>query len=405
MSWQPDRRQILQAGVSALCGSAFAASCSRSPSAARVDPGGTLVLLELTGGCDGLSTVVPFEDDAYQRARPTTGIRGPGILRLNEQRGLHPTLVKLHRRFQAGRLAIVEGAGYPDPPYSHFRAQEVWHTGRRSGRLSGDGWIGRLRQAAWSARSQEPLVVHLGTELPWSMQCSTVPAFAFSSANNLGWVAEPDMIASLEHRSGQEPSASPMLARLRAGLADSNQVSRRIVEAVKSYRPRTEYPSRSVLGDSLRTIAAMLNAGFSTRVYSLSHGNFDVHGARMRSHHAKLCGLLDQALDAFLSDIAGTQAGARTCVLLFSEFGRRVEENESQGTDHGAAGPMFLLGEPVRGGLHGRHPSLTELDAQGNLLFTTDFRSVYATVLEGLFAADAKAVLGEEYPSLPLLTS
>jgi uncharacterized protein (DUF1501 family) len=409
MSLEMNRRQLLQAGVSTLGAVAFAGACAKSAAtdsavaAASGDPGGTLVLLELTGGCDGLSTVVPFGDDGYGRSREKSSLSAKEVLRLDELRGFHPRLVGLHRRFHAGHVAIIEGTGYPDPPYSHFRAQEVWHTARAAGRSSGDGWIGRLREATWSPEEPEELLVHLGGEMPWSMQCSSRRTFSFSTAGDLRWIAAPDAVASMEHLGDAESGASPVLARLREGLAISNRVSQRIVEAVQSYKPRVEYPMDGELGGPLRTIAAMINAGFPTRVYSLRHGNYDVHGGLMKIHHSKLCAELDRSLDAFLSDIAGTPAGKRTAVLMYSEFGRRLQENESGGTDHGAAGPMYLAGECVRGGFHGRRPSLTDVGEDGNLRFTTDFREVYASVVQRLFAADSKVVLGGDYRALPLL--
>lgn len=404
-----DRRAALAGAVGALGAAAFARIRTHRASAESRRSEPILVLLELFGGVDGLSTVVPFAFDEYHRARPTTRLEPASVLRLSDERGLHPSLWQLRERFERGEVAVVEGCGYPAPIYSHFRAMEVWHTGRREGRASGDGWIGRLRTAAWPGRDEPELVVHIGSEMPWSVSCAERPPIVFGSADNfraLGRQREQfavGLAGQAADDGAQDGSPrSALLASMRSTLTTSSEVSGRLQAAVRRYRPRVAYPDHA-LAEKFRTIAAMIDAGFATRVYSLAHGNYDTHGGIQNAVYGRLHMRLDQSLHAFLSDLEASSRGREVVVLAFSEFGRRFHENESKGTDHGAAGPMLVIGPRVRGGLHGRHPSLTEVDADDNLIHTTDFRRVYAAVIERHFGVAPERVLGAPIEPLDLL--
>lgn len=409
----PDRRHVVLGGLGALGAAALAHGCgerSAAHGAPTADPGIILVLLELYGGVDGLTTVVPFASDEYHRARPTSRVDPARVLRLNDAVGLHPALWRLRSRHDRGELALIQGCGYPEPIYSHFRSMEVWHTARRAGRASGDGWIGRLRRAAWPSDEREALVVHIGRELPWSLVSSdSVPLF-FTSARNFRPVgrAREQLAVDLSAQASPEragASSSPrerLLASMKETHAASSTSSNRVQAALARFDGVGEYPDASV-GEELRTIAAMIAAGFETRVYSLAHGNYDTHGGTQGAIYQMLHDELDRALDAFLTDVSRTARGKDVVVLAFSEFGRRFHENESLGTDHGAAGPMFLVGPRVRGGILGEHPSLREPDADDNLVHTTDFRRVYASVLAQGFGIRPESVLADRFEPLPLL--
>lgn len=367
----------------------------------------TLVLLQLSGGNDGLSTVVPYADDAYGRHRNATRIGAGEVLELDEHRGLHPELKALHRIYSDGGLAIVEGAGYPQPIRSHFQSMEVWHTARAEGRGSGEGWVGRLATAAWKEAQAPELVVHVGASTPYSLYSAAHPALTFQTPASYKWVASESGDGEMYRRAAGSQAqprtptgADRLLGELRGVLSDAQESSQRIRRAAAAYRPRKEYPDDE-FGQALRIVAALIDARIGTRVLSLELGGFDSHNDQRRQHDG-LMRRLDAGLGAFLQDLRGTPAGEQTIVLAFSEFGRRLQENVSRGTDHGVAGPMFVAGGGVRGGLYGKPPSLTELDA-GDLVHTTDFRSVYATVIERWFATRHEAVLGARYPLLDFL--
>lgn len=401
-----DRRSLLRGGFGALGAAALGACSRREAHAASGEP--ILVLLQLYGGVDGLTTVVPFRDDAYYRARPTIALAEKDLLRVDDEHGLHPSLRNVRANFEEGRVAIVEGCGYPEPFYSHFRSMDVWHTGFHEGKVAGEGWIGRLRAAAWADRVSDELVVHVGSELPWSLACAARPPLVFGSAGNFQSLGNEREQRTLRYAVRASRDGAPAdrprdgaLEALRASFEAAGRASERVLAAVQRYQPGVEYPHEA-LAESFRTIAAMIDAGFETRVYSLAFGNYDSHGNVQMGLYKELHRRLDACLGAFLADVRRTARGRDVVVLAFSEFGRRFHENESNGTDHGAAGPVFLFGDRVRGGFHGRPPSLVAVDADDNLVFTTDFRRVYASVLERCFGVANERVLGTRWEPLPL---
>jgi len=419
-----DRRALLTAGLGlggfALLGGRGEARVRLSGPFTKTDgerAGKVLVLVQLTGGNDGLSTVVPFGDDAYGRARTSTRIAADEVLRIDEYRGLHPALKGMKRHYDAGRMAIVEGAGYPDPIRSHFKSYEVWHTGSARGRSSGEGWVGRLASAAWAKNETPELVVHVGGTAPYSVYSLTHPPVIFQTPQSYRWVspetddlatyrkaAEADTVRLDDARKKKgktKPTGSEAaIERLRGVLADANESSARIRRAAVAYETKVAYPADE-LGESLRIVAALLDARIGSRVVSVELGGFDSHNNQRAQHDARMRSL-DGALTAFLDDLKGRSVEDDVLVVVFSEFGRRVQENGSRGTDHGTAGPMFVLGSKVKGGLHGKHPSLTELD-EGDLIHTTDFRSVYATAIDRWFEADSAKVLGARFKPLPIV--
>lgn len=417
----PDRRQLALGGLASLAGLTLT---STSSAARRVLGFGVsagtknLVLVQLSGGNDGLATVVPHGVDELHRARNTTARKQAELLALDDERGLHPALERLHRRFESGTLAIVEGCGYPEGIRSHFKSLEVWHTGRLTGRASGEGWIGRLAAAAWAKEDHPELVVHLGRQAPYSVYSTSHPPVALESPTGYQWFgsdgadAAYDMAGAAlceECDSEGQPLPPPdarhagrdaALAQLRNVLDDARRSSTRIRRSVASYQTQVDYP-RDRFAATLRDVAALIHADLGTRVFSVTLGGFDTH-ANQRPAHDRLMQTLDAGLGTFLTDLDRSPRGQDTVVLVFSEFGRRVGENGSRGHDHGKAGPMFVLGPKVRGGLYGERPSLTELD-KGDLAFTTDFRSVYATIVRRWFGVEPQAVLGREYPELGFL--
>ncbi len=366
-----------------------------------------LVVIQLSGGNDGLSTVVPYGDDELYRQRKTTINRPKELLKLDDYRALNPRLRGLRAEFEAGRMAIVEGCGYPDPIRSHFRSMEIWHTGDHRGRSAGDGWVGKLAAHAWGERAEPDAVVHFGGRAPYSVFSSTHPPVAVASPTAYRWFGEQDVYAMAGSALCEHEPTDPRhvgrdraLQLLRKTLDDATESSARVRGAAVAYRTDVDYPN-SRLGASLRDVAALVNSGVGTRVYSVLEGGFDTHTNQLATHN-RLMGTVDAALAAFLTDLRRTEEGKNTVVVVFSEFGRRVAENGSKGHDHGKAGPMFVLGARVKGGLYGQHPSLTDLD-EGDVTFTTDFRSVYGTLIERAFHADAGAILGGVYPQLEFI--
>lgn len=374
------RRPFLLGSAAVLARPAFARS--RRPRAGR-----TLVLLQLSGGNDGLSTLVPYADDAYLRARSATRVEPGEVLRLDERVGLHPSLRGLRALYERGGLALVEGVGYPDPNRSHFRSLDIWHAADPRGRSLAAGWIGRSVEQLGDAGPHA--VVHFGAR----------PPFSLHSARRAPLCLTPLLLRAATPESGTEATGEPeseALARLRARMLATESALDEVREALAQARPHP-YPASRLAGD-LRRAAALIHAELGARVVSLELDGFDTHRDQ-RGRLGRLLEELDQALSAFAADLARSEAGRETIVLAFSEFGRRVEENASGGTDHGAAGLALALGAGVRGGLHGTPPALDAL-ADGDLAFTTDFRTLYARCIQHVFELEPAAVLGASFPPL-----
>jgi len=303
------------------------------------------------------------------------------------------------------RLAIVEGCGYPNPVRSHFKSMDIWHAASERGRYEGEGWIARLSRAAWPTETSTELVVHIGSSAPYSVYSAARPSIAFGSPEVYKWFAIKQSDLEAYRRAGRssetekdeekgETGGAKVLDRLRGVLSEAQESSQRVRQAAMTYAPKVTYPN-NLVGNSLRAAAALIDARMGTRVLSVELGGFDSHNGQRNQHDGRMREL-DEALGVFLQDIHGSPAGKNVIVVAFSEFGRRVQENASGGTDHGVAGPVLVAGSSVKGGIYGKHPSLTDLD-DGDLKHTTDFRSVYGTVIEKWFGADQAKVLDKRY--------
>lgn len=363
----------------------------------------TLLLIQLAGGNDGLSLLVPHADDRYHAARPALRIPAAEVLALDAQRGLHPQLKRLRALYEAGGLALVEGVGYPKPNRSHFASFEIWHTADARGRAAGEGWIGRLIEARHGDSADPNRVVHIGRELPHSLVSTRHPAACFALPESYRRVGDAPAEELGEPVCEHEPPAAEpnaALAFLRRVERDARASSAQVRLAAEAYRSRAEYP-REAFASALRTAAALIQGGLRSSVISLELGGFDTHENQRTRYDAQMR-RLDAGLGAFFDDLKGTPAEGRVLIALFSEFGRRVAQNASGGTDHGTAGPFLLAGAGVRGGLYGAPPDLGQLEG-ADLVHTTDFRSVYAALAEHWFEVPHERVLGRRWPIVPVL--
>jgi uncharacterized protein (DUF1501 family) len=418
-----DRRHFISQGLGGLGVFSLTPFLCRLPAQGGrhppVEDDRILVILQLSGGNDGLSTVIPHGDDVYQKSRRRTLIPRKDVLAIDDHVGLHPNLGAMKTLYDAGHLAVVQGVGYPDPNRSHFESMDIWHAGNPRGRRMGTGWIGRLCDIAFAGTTDPNLVVHVGSRTPFALQSTAHPPVAFSTPQAYKWIGANEDVAALEasaplceHGEEMAPeakaSSSPHVGRdraltlLRRTLHEAQASSQQVREATLRYRPRARYPQNQ-LAASLATTAALVTGGLSTRIFSVEQGGFDTH-TNQRNRHDTLMRDLSNSLEAFLKDLAAHGSADRVVIMVFSEFGRRVQENGSAGTDHGVAGPVFLAGPSVRGGLHGRHPSLKDL-IKGDLRHTTDFRSIYASLIRQWMGADPREVLGSGFDPLPLLPS
>jgi uncharacterized protein (DUF1501 family) len=374
-----------------------------------------LVVVQLGGGNDGLNTVVPYGHDAYYRARPTLAVPAPGrgtaqqpaALALDQASGigLHPNLQGFKELMDQGAASIVQGVGYPNPNRSHFTSMDIWHTADTDAR--GHGWIGRYFDCTCNGTPVPEGAVAIGGSAPLAMEGAVQKPVTFETAELFRWLGD-DLHESMQepyqaiNRAGALPAVDPdsQLGFLMRTALDAQVASDRI-RAAAAKRPLVEYP-QSRLAQQLRVVAAMIRDGLPTRVYYVSMSGFDTH-AGQAGPHANLLRQLGDGLLAFYRDLKAQGAGARVLTMAFSEFGRRVGQNASGGTDHGTAAPMYFVGDMLRPGLLGEHPSLDRLD-EGDLVFNVDFRSVYAAVLEDWMRAPAPQVLGRAWPKAKVLS-
>jgi uncharacterized protein (DUF1501 family) len=388
--------------------------------------GTILIVLQLAGGNDGLNTLVPYADDTYQKARPRLAKKESEIIRLNDHVGLNNSMPFLGSMFKEGNLGIVQGVGYPNPNRSHFVSTSIWETADTHNRSS-TGWLGRYFDNA--CPGADPTVgISFNKTQPESFGALKNPGVCLNSPELYRWiygggekVQAEEFFSNLnkpEELEDDEPTdggsiAMPAggkiggiegegnLAFLERVALDAQVSSKTILELAAKHKTSVRYDG-TPLARNLNLVARMIAGGMPTRVYYVSHGGFDTHNQQVNSHD-RLLGQLDSALKSFFADLRQQGNDKRVVLMTFSEFGRRVSENASAGTDHGKASCLFLAGDAVKGGLHGTHPSLTDL-SEGDIKHTVDFRSVYGTVLgDWLKAPDLKPILGANYLKMGLL--
>ncbi len=365
-----------------------------------------LVVLEMAGGNDGLNTVIPHADEAYRKARPTIGISATDCLTVNPQVGLHPAMRGMADLLEGGKLVIVQGVGYPDPNRSHFESMDIWHTCRHKGAARNDGWLGRYLEEAKLGSLEDPPALHLGWEnqpLALMSRELRVPSIQSLEQFRLRGADRPELVQAIRDLSSvQRDNSNELLGFIQSSSSSALATSERLESIGASYKPSQAYPT-SQLGRKFETVARLVASGLKTKIYYLRIDGFDTH-ANQPDAHAALLREVSESVSTFLKD-ANTQGfGDQLIVMGFSEFGRRVDENASEGTDHGTAGPILIAGNDVHSGLIGEHPSLIDLD-QGDLKHHTDFRQVYAALLEQWLEVPSEHSLGGKYDAVRILKS
>lgn len=395
-----------------------------------------LVVVQLAGGNDGLNTVIPTFSPEYYKLRTGIAISEKDSLKLanTDGIGLHPAMTGLRDLYDSGMLSIVQGVGYPNPNRSHFKSMDIWHTADTT--ATGNGWLGRYldseccgygkgesgtpEQAAVKAGDEGsttgPPAIAIGRTSPLALEGSIVKGVSFESAQLFRWSADDidnNLTASYDslNRRGADESTTAGNAKkkgetnadflLRTAL--DAQVSSDLIRNAVAKKPQTTFPGNE-LGQQLSMVASMINAGMKTRVYYISHGSFDTHSGQggAQGRHAQLLKTYADGVKAFWQEMKATGNEQRVLMMSFSEFGRRVGQNASQGTDHGTAAPMFLLGTSVRAGVLTDHPSLRDLD-NGDLKFNTDFRNVYAGIVEQWLKGDSRKALDGTHKAMKVI--
>ena len=354
-----------------------------------------LVVIQLSGGNDGLNTVVPYRDERYRKARPELGISESEVIKLDDSLGLHPSMRPVEHLLESQRWSIVQGVGYPSPNRSHFESMDIWHTCHSKKDRANSGWLGRWVADQKSADLSDSLAVHLGAEtLPLACQERGVQVPSLASLEQMRLRSK--VAATMSSESSPQSTSGGLLDFVSTSTQAAVQVSQRLENVLASPDSSGDFPG-SGLGEKLRVVSRLILAGVRTRVYYVSLDGFDTH-ANQPQAHAGLLRQWSEALGAFTKRMQAAGQQDRVLVVTFSEFGRRVAENASHGTDHGAAAPMFFAGPKLPKLLHGTPPDLGNLD-DGDLKFEIDFRSVYASVLESWLGTSSLKSLDGDYRS------
>ena len=348
-----------------------------------------LVVIQLGGGNDGLNTLIPFADEEYARHRQVLRIADDQIIKLNDAVGLHPSMKPCADLFEDGQLSIVQGVGYPNPNRSHFESMDIWQSARMNAEdRTGHGWLGRAIDADQLDASSVPDAVFVGDgAIPVAIRGRRANAVSLNSEEELRLFAPVG-------QSSEAVGGGELNAFIQQMVDASYLAAQRFAESA----PATDgvrYPN-SKLGRKLQLLSRILKLGGGTRVFYVSQVGYDTHSDQL-GLHSRLLSVFSNALSTFMKDMEESKLADKVMVLAFSEFGRRVDENGSAGTDHGTAGPVFIAGQSVQGGLIGKYPSLSDLDAEGDLKMTVDFRRVYASVLKNWLDVQPASILGQDF--------
>jgi uncharacterized protein (DUF1501 family) len=360
-------------------------------------PPKTLVVIQMAGGNDGLNTVIPYSDSRYYDHRPDIAVPKEKVIPLNADVGLHPNLQKFKSLWDDKLLAIVQGVGYPNPNYSHFESMRIWQTASPDGSFK-DGWLGRYLDTLNLTSSEAFPGLAVGARTPPELYSDrvqipvvqSVPAYRFQNDSVYPEVAL-SRLRSLTNLYSSAPQSTSFLKLLTETAQVAATTTQELSAVDQSYKTQVSYP-KTGLAASLRILAEAITGNLGVRVCQAAIGSFDTH-VNEEAVQSQLFTELSEAIYAFCQDLKDHGTDNDVVIMTWSEFGRRVSGNASKGTDHGSASPLFVIGKPVAGGLHGLAPDLGNLDA-GNLRFTTDFRAVYATILEKWLGTPASSVLG-----------
>ena len=362
----------------------------------KKDP--VIVVLQLTGGNDYLNTVIPYNDPHYRDNRPAVGVAEDRILKINDNVGFHPEMAPMQRLYDQGKVAIINGVGYANSPRSHFRSMDIWHTCEPD-KLGTEGWLGRVTKDLDPNKENVVTAVSFGPSLPRALALPGVPVACVDNLDTFGMlptITETEQRNKILDRftrlySPTIGSGFVMDYLSQTGL-DSIKAADILKVAPAKDNSTIEYPD-TPLARKLRGVAQVHMADLGTRILYCDHGSFDSHSNQVGMHD-KLWHDVSSAVESFFDDLKENNAGENVIMLLFSEFGRRVHDNGS-GTDHGAAGAAFVIGEGVKGGEYGEYPSTNTEDLeQGDLVPNTDFRSVYTTLAENWMGLDANPLVG-----------
>jgi len=358
-----------------------------------------LVIVQLTGGNDGLNTIVPYRNDIYYKSRPSLGIDRSSLLKIDDELGFNGNLKELKELYDSGDLCVINNVGYPNPDRSHFRSTDIWQTASASNKVLNTGWIGRYLDVHGKSPHD---AIEIGNSLSLAMKGKLKNGTATENARLLYRISnDPYFTKVLSHYNNQHLSEHNM-GYLYQTMIDAKESASYIFEKVKVYESRMEY-NKTQFGKQLKTIAQFINSGLDTQVYYAKLSGFDTHANQM-GRQDRLLSNYSKAVSAFVKDLKMNNTFNDTLILTFSEFGRRVEQNAARGTDHGAANNVFVIGNQLKKpGLFNDAPNLSNLDENGDLKYEMDFRSIYANILEDWLDVSTDKILIQPAPTVKII--
>lgn len=359
----------------------------------------TLVVIQLSGGNDGLNTIVPYNNDLYYKLRPQLALSKASVLRASDELGFHPALAKLNELYDKGYLTVINNVGYPNPDRSHFRSMDIWHTASDSDEYLNTGWIGRYLDSSCKNCNIAHQAVEIDDMLSLALKGVNIKGMAVKNPRKLYQVLHNNYFQKISKNPAD--ATEPSLNYLYKTLAEATSSADYIYDKSNVYKSETVYPDHAFAGQ-LKTVAELINSGLSTKVYYVSLSGFDTH-VRQQPEHERLLKIYAESVSAFVNDLEKNNRFQDVLVMTFSEFGRRVSQNASGGTDHGTANNLFVIGKNLKQkGFVSGTPDLSRLD-QGDLIHEVDFRSVYATVLNKWLDTNSSSVLSGQFKTLDFI--
>ncbi|WP_033957690.1 DUF1501 domain-containing protein [Psychroserpens jangbogonensis] len=358
-----------------------------------------LVIIQLAGGNDGLNTIIPFNHDVYYRNRPTIGIKKNEIIKVTDDLGFHSNLQPLKKLYDQGHLTIINNVGYPNPNRSHFRSTDIWQTASNSDQYLQTGWIGRYLDAYGNKPYN---AIEIDDSLSLALKGQNINGIATKNPQTLFRTSQDPYFKNVLQHYQDEHLSEHNLGYLYKTIIAAESSAKYIFEKHKTTSNKQEYPNNE-FANQLKTTSRLINSGIETKVFYSSLGGFDTH-AGQPNKQSRLLKIYAEGIEAFVSDLKQQGTFDDTLILTFSEFGRRVKQNAANGTDHGAASNLFIIGNQLKKpGFYNELASLSNLDDNGDLKYSVDFRSIYATVLGKWLAVEDKTILNKNFPKLDFI--
>lgn len=395
------RREFIQVGSLATASFMVPKFLKAFEGGVMVPPGNkVVVVLQLSGGNDGLNTVIPVRNDIYYRSRPKLGIQRATALSLTDDTGLHPALTAFADAYNDGSLSILNGVGYPNPDRSHFRSMDIWHSASKSSEYLHTGWVGRYLDAQCSGCDKPTQALEIDDVLSLALKGERENGLAFKDPRRLYGTSNERFFKDVSAQHADHHDEQPV-EYLYKTMAKTLSSADYIFKQSKMSPSRSEYPNTE-LGKNLRTIASLIFSDINTKVYYVSLGSFDTH-VNQEAQQQRLFKEMNDAVGAFIKDLKAASRFDDVLFFSFSEFGRRVSQNASGGTDHGTANNMFFISGGLKEkGILNPLPDLADLD-EGDLKYKVDFKNVYATVLNNWLKADDRQILGNKFEKLKFI--